>query len=134
MRNFVRFLCQYFHPLHHRQIAFNIFLACLFGAVWLSETFTPARHGQPSQVLLWISSLIAFLSIGNALRLLISTRRRGVCSFCWKSYRNAGPLMEGPNDVFICEGCIDVGKSLVTQEKQRLEAEKTTTVNPQPVS
>ncbi|MBM83173.1 MAG: ATP-dependent Clp protease ATP-binding subunit ClpX, partial [Planctomycetaceae bacterium] len=33
-------------------------------------------------------------------------KRRANCSFCRKSYRVVGPLVEGPKNVFICEKCI----------------------------
>lgn len=41
------------------------------------------------------------------------------CSFCRKSYRDVGPLVEGPDDVYICGGCIDLCQSILEQEKKR---------------
>ena len=32
--------------------------------------------------------------------------RNAFCSFCRKSYRDVGPLVEGPNDVYICGECV----------------------------
>jgi hypothetical protein len=32
-------------------------------------------------------------------------RREGWCSFCRKNYRQAGPLVEGVNRVYICHAC-----------------------------
>jgi len=41
------------------------------------------------------------------------------CSFCRKSYRDVGPLVEGPEDVYICGSCIDLCESILDQEKKR---------------
>ncbi len=41
------------------------------------------------------------------------------CSFCRKSYRDVGPLVEGPDDVYICGGCIELCQSILDQEKKR---------------
>ena len=41
------------------------------------------------------------------------------CSFCRKSYRDVGPLVEGPDDVYICGSCIDLCESILDQEKKR---------------
>ncbi|GAB6165390.1 ATP-dependent Clp protease ATP-binding subunit ClpX [Thermostilla marina] len=41
------------------------------------------------------------------------------CSFCRKSYRDVGPLVEGPGDVYICGECIDLCQSILEQERQR---------------
>jgi len=45
--------------------------------------------------------------------------RNAFCSFCRKSYRDVGPLVEGPNDVFICGECIELCQSIIDQEKRR---------------
>lgn len=42
-----------------------------------------------------------------------------VCSFCKKSPRDVGPLVEGPDDVYICEECAELCQSIVKQEKRR---------------
>ena len=34
------------------------------------------------------------------------TKKNAYCSFCRKSYRDVGPLVEGPGDVYICGECI----------------------------
>src|SRR4051812_9039424 len=34
--------------------------------------------------------------------------RNAYCSFCRKSYRDVGPLVEGPGDVYICGECIEL--------------------------
>jgi hypothetical protein len=41
------------------------------------------------------------------------------CSFCRKSFQEAGPLVEGPGEVYICAGCIDLFQDIVDQEKVR---------------
>jgi ATP-dependent Clp protease ATP-binding subunit ClpX len=41
------------------------------------------------------------------------------CSFCRKSYRDVGPLVEGPGDVYICGECIELCQSILDQEKRR---------------
>jgi ATP-dependent Clp protease ATP-binding subunit ClpX len=45
--------------------------------------------------------------------------RNAFCSFCRKSYRDVGPLVEGPGNVYICGGCVELCQSIVTQEKRR---------------
>ena len=48
-----------------------------------------------------------------------SRARNASCSFCRKSYRDVGPLVEGPGDVFICGECVDLCESIIEQEKRR---------------
>jgi hypothetical protein len=45
--------------------------------------------------------------------------RYGYCSFCRKSYKEVGPLVEGPDQVSICTECIDLCQDVVDQEKAR---------------
>jgi ATP-dependent Clp protease ATP-binding subunit ClpX len=45
--------------------------------------------------------------------------RNAYCSFCRKSYREVGPLVEGPADVYICGECIELCQSIIDQEKRR---------------
>src|SRR5262245_7506170 len=45
--------------------------------------------------------------------------RNAYCSFCRKSYRDVGPLVEGPSDVYICGECIELCQSIIDQEKRR---------------
>jgi ATP-dependent Clp protease ATP-binding subunit ClpX len=45
--------------------------------------------------------------------------RNANCSFCRKNYRDVGPLVEGPGDVYICGECIELCQSIIDQEKQR---------------
>lgn len=46
-------------------------------------------------------------------------RKNAFCSFCRKSYREVGPLVEGPGDVYICGECIELCQSILDQEKRR---------------
>ncbi len=46
-------------------------------------------------------------------------RRGNTCSFCGKSHRDAGPMVEGANEVFICASCIDLCHNLVREERRR---------------
>ena len=48
-----------------------------------------------------------------------STKKNAFCSFCRKSYRDVGPLVEGPGDVYICGECIDLCQSILLQERRR---------------
>src|SRR5207247_1087185 len=51
--------------------------------------------------------------------------RNAYCSFCRKSYRDVGPLVEGPGDVYICGECIELCQSIIDQEKRRRGVSKT---------
>jgi ATP-dependent Clp protease ATP-binding subunit ClpX len=51
--------------------------------------------------------------------------RNAYCSFCRKSYRDVGPLVEGPNDVYICGECVELCQSIIDQEKRRRGTTKT---------
>ncbi|NLX21905.1 MAG: ATP-dependent Clp protease ATP-binding subunit ClpX [Phycisphaerae bacterium] len=46
-------------------------------------------------------------------------RRSTTCSFCGKSQRDAGPMVEGPGDVYICAACVDLCHNIIKQEKRR---------------
>lgn len=48
-----------------------------------------------------------------------TTRKNAYCSFCRKSYRDVGPLVEGPGDVYICAECIELCQSILEQEQRR---------------
>ncbi len=50
-------------------------------------------------------------------------RRVTICSFCGKTSREVGPMVEGPNDVYICANCVDLCQNIFKQERRR------TTVN-----
>ena len=53
-----------------------------------------------------------------------STKKNAFCSFCRKSYRDVGPLVEGPGDVYICGECIDLCQSILDQERRRRGSSK----------
>lgn len=48
-----------------------------------------------------------------------SGKKNANCSFCGKSYRDVGPLVEGPGDVYICGECIDLCQSILDQDRRR---------------
>ena len=48
-----------------------------------------------------------------------TTKKNAFCSFCRKSYRDVGPLVEGPGDVYVCGACIDLCQSILDQEEKR---------------
>jgi ATP-dependent Clp protease ATP-binding subunit ClpX len=50
--------------------------------------------------------------------------RNASCSFCRKSYRDVGPLVEGPSEVYICGECVELCQSIIDQEKRRRGATK----------
>ncbi|MFW6171799.1 MAG: ATP-dependent Clp protease ATP-binding subunit ClpX, partial [Planctomycetota bacterium] len=53
-----------------------------------------------------------------------TTKKNAFCSFCRKSYRDVGPLVEGPGDVYICGECIDLCQSILEQEQRRRGSQK----------
>ncbi|MGD9127571.1 MAG: ATP-dependent Clp protease ATP-binding subunit ClpX [Planctomycetia bacterium] len=53
-----------------------------------------------------------------------NAKKNAFCSFCKKSYRDVGPLVEGPDDVYICNECIDLCQSILEQERRRRGSEK----------
>ncbi len=54
-----------------------------------------------------------------------SSKKNAFCSFCRKSYRDVGPLVEGPGDVYICGECIELCQSILDQEQRRRGPTKT---------
>ncbi len=54
-----------------------------------------------------------------------SSKKNAFCSFCRKSYRDIGPLVEGPGDVYICGECIELCQSILDQEQKRRGPSKT---------
>ena len=48
-----------------------------------------------------------------------TNKKNAFCSFCRKSYRDVGPLVEGPGDVYICNECIELCQSILDQEERR---------------
>jgi ATP-dependent Clp protease ATP-binding subunit ClpX len=55
--------------------------------------------------------------------------RNAFCSFCRKSYRDVGPLVEGPGDVYICGECVELCQSIIDQERKRRGINRTTVTN-----
>lgn len=52
-------------------------------------------------------------------------KQSAICSFCRKNYREVGPLVEGPNEAYICSDCIELCQSILDQERQRRGSGKT---------
>jgi ATP-dependent Clp protease ATP-binding subunit ClpX len=55
--------------------------------------------------------------------------RNAFCSFCRKSYRDVGPLVEGPGDVYICGECVELCQSIIDQERKRRGISRATVTN-----
>ncbi len=51
-------------------------------------------------------------------------KMNSICSFCGRSYRDAGPMVEGPNGVFICASCVELCHNIITQEKKRSKSNR----------
>src|SRR5882672_8288855 len=49
----------------------------------------------------------------------VRRRRTSTCSFCGKTHREVGPMVEGPNDAFICANCVDLCHNIIRQEKRK---------------
>jgi ATP-dependent Clp protease ATP-binding subunit ClpX len=45
--------------------------------------------------------------------------RNAYCSFCRKSCTEVGPLVEGPNEVYICGACAALAVEIVEKENRR---------------
>jgi len=41
------------------------------------------------------------------------------CSFCHRSTDEVGPIVEGPNGVYICANCVDLCQNIIRQEQRR---------------
>jgi hypothetical protein len=54
----------------------------------------------------------------------MSKPRHAYCSFCRRSYQDVGPLVEGPDNVYICEECIRLCGTIIDQEKVRRSSGK----------
>ena len=62
-----------------------------------------------------------------------TTKKNAFCSFCRKSYREVGPLVGGPDDVYVCGDCIELCQSILDQERRRRgESKKLFTQIPTP--
>ena len=49
-------------------------------------------------------------------------RRVTTCSFCGKSSREVGPMVEGPGQVYICNPCTDLCLNIFRQERRKVSA------------
>ncbi|MEM1185075.1 MAG: ATP-dependent Clp protease ATP-binding subunit ClpX [Planctomycetota bacterium] len=49
-------------------------------------------------------------------------RRVTTCSFCGKTSREVGPMVEGPNEVYICSKCVDLCQNIFRQERRRVSS------------
>ncbi len=49
----------------------------------------------------------------------VKRRRANLCSFCGKAHREVGPMVEGPNDTFICSSCVDLCQNIIRQERRK---------------
>ncbi len=61
-------------------------------------------------------------SAGNAANSGFKGRKVTTCSFCGKTSRDVGPMVEGPNDVYICSNCTDLCQNIFKQERRRVSA------------
>ena len=46
-------------------------------------------------------------------------RRGHKCSFCHRNTDEVGPIVEGPNGVYICANCVDLCQNIIRQEQRR---------------
>jgi ATP-dependent Clp protease ATP-binding subunit ClpX len=53
-------------------------------------------------------------------------RRVTTCSFCGKTSREVGPMVEGPNEVYVCTNCVDLCQNIFRQERRRVGSVSTT--------
>ncbi|NNF43220.1 MAG: ATP-dependent Clp protease ATP-binding subunit ClpX [Phycisphaerales bacterium] len=49
-------------------------------------------------------------------------KRVTTCSFCGKTSREVGPMVEGPNDIYICSNCTDLCQNIFRQERRRVSS------------
>ena len=49
-------------------------------------------------------------------------RRITNCSFCGKNSREAGPMVEGPNDIYICTDCTSLCQDIFKQEQKKIHS------------
>ena len=59
----------------------------------------------------------------NNSRKNLGVRKQAQCSFCHKSCREVGPLVEGPDNVYICSSCLDLCQSILTDERKRRQSD-----------
>ena len=49
-------------------------------------------------------------------------RKVTTCSFCGKTSRDVGPMVEGPNTCYICTHCTDLCQNIFRQERRRVSS------------
>ncbi|TVQ56790.1 MAG: ATP-dependent Clp protease ATP-binding subunit ClpX [Phycisphaerales bacterium] len=49
-------------------------------------------------------------------------RKITTCSFCGKTSREVGPMVEGPSDIYICSNCTDLCQNIFRQERRRVSS------------
>jgi ATP-dependent Clp protease ATP-binding subunit ClpX len=52
-------------------------------------------------------------------------RKVTTCSFCGKTSREVGPMVEGPNTVYICTNCTELCQNIFKQERRRVSSATT---------
>ena len=53
-------------------------------------------------------------------------RRVTTCSFCGKTSREVGPMVEGNSEVYICSNCVDQCQTIFRQERRKVGTASTT--------
>jgi len=49
-------------------------------------------------------------------------RKVTTCSFCGKTSREVGPMVEGPGEVYICSNCVELCQNIFRQERRRVSS------------
>ncbi len=49
-------------------------------------------------------------------------RKVTTCSFCGKTSREVGPMVEGPGEVYICNNCVELCQNIFRQERRRVSS------------
>ncbi|MGV6814973.1 MAG: ATP-dependent Clp protease ATP-binding subunit ClpX [Phycisphaerales bacterium] len=49
-------------------------------------------------------------------------RKITTCSFCGKTSREVGPMVEGPGEVYICSNCVELCQNIFRQERKRVSS------------
>jgi ATP-dependent Clp protease ATP-binding subunit ClpX len=49
-------------------------------------------------------------------------RKVTTCSFCGKTSRDVGPMVEGPSEVYVCGHCVDLCQNIFKQERRRVSS------------
>ncbi len=49
-------------------------------------------------------------------------RKVTTCSFCGKTSREVGPMVEGPGEVYVCHNCVELCQNIFKQERRRVSS------------